>query len=59
MNKKKDKQSIKVKKEYELKLRTEGRDFFKHELLLDIEKQQKKGWEASNILENVKNLLRF
>jgi hypothetical protein len=41
-----------------LKLRNEGRDFFKKELLLDIERQEKRGWEFREIYDNIKNLLR-
>lgn len=45
--------------EYKLRLRTEGRDYFKHELLLDIERMEKNGYEARNIVSAVINLLKY
>jgi hypothetical protein len=58
-NKKRALKAMKMITAHELKLRNEGRDFFKKELLLDIGRQEERGWEARTILENVKNLLRF
>lgn len=37
----------------------EGRDFLKKELLLEIENMENKGYEESNIISIIKNLLRF
>jgi hypothetical protein len=43
---------------HELKLRNEGRDFFKKELLLDIERMEKKGYVSYNIVSAIINLLK-
>ena len=43
---------------HELKLRNEGRDFFKKELLLDIKKQEKEGNSPHQIIDIVKYLLK-
>ena len=59
VNKKRALKAIKMIASHELKLRNEGRDIYKTELLLDIGRQEERGWEARTILENVKNLLRF
>jgi len=59
VNKKRALKAMKMIESHELKLRNEGRDFFKKELLLNIGRQEERGWEARTILENVKNLLRF
>ena len=42
----------------ELKLRNEGRDFFKKELLLDIERIVKKGYPTGAIVSAIINLLK-
>jgi len=43
---------------HELKLRNEGRDFFKKELLLDIERIVKKGYPTGAIVSAIINLLK-
>jgi hypothetical protein len=57
MDKEKAKKAIKMIAAHELKLRNEGRDFFKKELLLDIERQEERGWSEDFILRNIKKLL--
>jgi hypothetical protein len=58
VNKKRALKAIKMIAAHELKLRNEGRDFFKKELLLDIKSNEKRGWEIEMILDSVKNLLK-
>lgn len=42
----------------ELKLRNEGRDFFKKELLLDIKRMAKKSYPKDMIISAIINLLK-
>ena len=64
VNKKRALKAIKMIAAHELKLRNEGRDFFKKELLLDIERMEKKQSKDKNKYENrelinaIKNLLK-
>lgn len=58
-NKKRELKAMKMIAAHELRLRNEGRDYFKKELLLDIERMEMKGYENSTIIESIKNHLRF
>ena len=56
-NKRRVLKAIKMIAAHELKLRHEGRDFFKKELLLDIERMEKKEYQYQEIVGAVKFLL--
>ena len=58
VNKKRALKAIKMIAAHELKLRNEGRDFFKKELLLDIERIVKKGYPTGAIVSAIINLLK-
>ena len=58
INKEKAKKAIKMIAAHEIKLRNEGRDFFKKELLLDIKRMEDNGYENHNIVSAIINLLR-
>jgi hypothetical protein len=58
INKQRALKAIKMIAAHELKLRNEGRDFFKKELLLDIERIVKKGYPTGAIVSAIINLLK-